>query len=127
MVEPDKLRFEPDATYRVRSVECAQGMPLLITENGLRLTLLGLQVPADRLPSAVAYLQRYVVGRRVIVRFEAPPETEGAPLPAYIYLTNRLFINRKMIEMGLARAARERRHRYYQRFVEAEQETVNGK
>ncbi|MDW8107509.1 MAG: site-specific DNA-methyltransferase [Armatimonadota bacterium] len=127
LIEPDKLRFEPNATYRVRSVECAQGMPLLITDNGLRLTLLGLQVPADRLPSAVAYLQRYVVGRRVIVRFEAPPETEGAPLPAYIYLTNRLFINRKMIEMGLARAARERRHRYYQRFVEAEQETVNGK
>lgn len=122
LVEPKLLRFEPDATYRIVRLCCENGSetPLLITDNGLRISLLGLEVPLSQLDHAKAYLQQYVVGKRVILRFDAPPESEGAPLPAYVYLTNRLFVNRKMIEMGLARASRGARHRYYQRFIEAE-------
>ncbi|MDW8417625.1 MAG: hypothetical protein RML92_08775 [Bacteroidia bacterium] len=37
---------------------------------------------------------------------------------AYVYLKNRLFVNRKMIEMGLA-VVREWEHRYKERFSQA--------
>jgi endonuclease YncB( thermonuclease family) len=43
----------------------------------------------------------------------------------YLYLTNRLFVNRKMIEMGLAIADRNCSHRYRERFIAAE-EKQNG-
>lgn len=47
-------------------------------------------------------LRRYGVGKPIRLRYECPPEATGRPLPAYVYLSNRLFINRKMIESGLA-------------------------
>ncbi|BCW96170.1 MAG: hypothetical protein KatS3mg018_1652 [Fimbriimonadales bacterium] len=38
-----------------------------------------------------------------------------------MYLTNRLFINRKMIEMRLAVADRAQPHRYLERFIAGEE------
>jgi hypothetical protein len=43
-------------------------------------------------------------------------------VPAYIFLTNRLFVNRKMIEMGLADADRTIWHRYREKFLDTEQQ-----
>jgi DNA modification methylase len=129
LVEPKQLKFEPNATYRITRLcdEDSLPTPLLVADSGLRLTLLGLEVPPEQRERARAYLQQYVVGKRVMLRFDVPPEAEGAPLPAYVYLTNRLFINRKMIEMGIARASRSQKHRYSQRFLEAEREAGSGK
>ncbi|GIV05955.1 MAG: methyltransferase [Fimbriimonadales bacterium] len=129
LVEPKQLNFEPDATYRITRLcdEDSLPTPLLVADSGLRLALLGIEVPPEQREQARAYLQQYVVGKRVILRFDVPPESEGAPLPAYVYLTNRLFINRKMIEMGIARASRSQKHRYAQRFLQAEQEVHNAK
>jgi len=62
------------------------------------------------------------LGKRVLLRFDRPPEQNVAPVPAYLYLTNRLFVNRKMIEMGLANADRTVWHRYRERFLQAEAE-----
>ncbi|MCS7001029.1 MAG: DNA methyltransferase [Candidatus Kapabacteria bacterium] len=129
IVDPEKLKFEPKATYRIVQL-CEEKdipAPLLLTENGLQLSLLGIEVHPGRREDAHAYLSRYVVGKRVVLRFDVPPVGENAPLPAYVYLTNRLFINRKMIEMGIARASRHLQHRYYKRFIEAEREAANGK
>lgn len=122
LVEPRQLKFEPNATYRILRLcdEDNLPTPLLVADTGLRLALLGIEVPPDQREQARAYLRQYVVGKRVILRFDVPPEAEGAPVPAYVYLTNRLFINRKMIEMGMARASRSQKHRYYQRFLAAE-------
>ncbi len=122
LVEPNHLKFEPDATYKVitlvRESDCT---PVLLLDNGLRVSLLGVTIPSELYEQAHAYLRRYVVGKRVILRFEHSPEDVGAPVPAYLYLTNRLFVNRKMIEMGLAQADRSRHYRYRQRFIEAEE------
>jgi endonuclease YncB( thermonuclease family) len=63
------------------------------------------------------YLRRYVLGKRVVIR-GYPPQTDGR-LPAYLYLTNRLFINRKMIEMGLADADPTVQHKYRDKFLRA--------
>jgi len=56
----------------------------------------------------------------LLLRFDRPPQAPGAPVPAYLYLTNKLFVNRKMIEMGLADADRAVWHRYRDKFLEAE-------
>jgi len=92
--------------------------PILVVDNGWRVSLLGVEVAPAQWAAAEAYLRRYVVGKRVILRMEASP-SERTPTPAYVYLRNRLFINRKMIEMGIARAAHQK-HRYYERFLRAE-------
>jgi hypothetical protein len=67
------------------------------------------------------YLLHYVVGKRVIVRLDDAVKANGTTRPVYVYLTNRLFVNRKMIEMGLAQADRSRNYRYRRRFEEVEE------
>ncbi|MDW8105215.1 MAG: site-specific DNA-methyltransferase, partial [Armatimonadota bacterium] len=98
LVEPKQVDFEPKATCRIVRLcyENGSTTPLLITDNGLRLTLLGVEVPPEQQERAQSYLQQYVLGKRVMLRFDAPPEAEETPVPAYVYLTNRLFINRRM-------------------------------
>lgn len=86
--------------------------------DGSLVRLLGITVPPEHRDAAITYLRRRVLGKRVFLRHEAEPAENG--LSAYVYLTNRLFINRKMIEMGLARADRTVRHRWQERFIRAE-------
>lgn len=117
-VDPGRLRFGPEATYRVVAIQEDCTVTL---DNGLVISLLGISVPVDRRQEALRYLRQYVLGKRVFVRFHVPPEASGAPLPAYLYLANKLFVNRKMIEMGLARAIKDVEHRYLRKFVEAEE------
>jgi endonuclease YncB( thermonuclease family) len=89
-------------------------------EDGRLVRLLGVVVPPECRNDAVEYLRRYVLGKRVVIKSEGELLESEQPPAAYVYLTNRLFINRKMIEMGLARAERERPHRYQRRFMQCE-------
>jgi DNA modification methylase len=123
LVEPKYLKFEPESTYKVAGIRNdINGLPVLIMDNGLQISLLGVRIPPNCKEQVHDYLQRYVVGKRVILHFDQPPNGTGEPVPAYLYLSNRLFINRKMIEMGLARADRHCPHRYRQRFIKAEEQ-----
>ncbi len=72
----------------------------LRTETGLTVRLAGITVPPERERAALEYLHRYVLGKRVVLRFDQP-QADGT-VPACLFLTNRLFINRKMVEMGIA-------------------------
>lgn len=114
---------ESEPTHKVIGIAREDtSTPILHIDSGLRVRLLGITIPTDRYQHALAYLQRYVVGKRVILRFEEAPTDNCSPVPAYLYLTNRLFVNRKMIEMGLADADRSCQHRYRERFIQAEKE-----
>ncbi len=124
LVDPKKLRFGSEAQYRVVAVhdDCTLRM-----DNGLLVTLLGISVPPDRREKALEYLRRYVLGKRVVLRFDLPPKAQGGLLPVYLYLENKLFVNRKMVEMGLALAEKDLPHRYREKFLKLEaQRNVKG-
>ncbi len=70
-------------------------------ESGHNIALLGLQIKPEQAESARAYLHQFVRGQQVYVRFD--PKVLGDE--AYLVLKNKIFINRKMIEAGLATAA----------------------
>jgi hypothetical protein len=54
----------------------------------------------------------------VLLRCESP-QADGT-VAAYLYLTNRLFVNRKMIEMGIADADPTTQHPLRGKFLRAE-------
>jgi DNA modification methylase len=113
---------EPEATHKVVAL-CNNGnhTPVLLTDSGLTISLLGIVVPPNLQRQAQDYLNRYVVGKRVLLRFDPLRGASETPTPTYLYLTNRLFVNRKMIEMGLAQADRNHAYRYRERFIAAEE------
>jgi len=88
------------------------GPTTLRLEDGREITLLGISVPDSLKSEALAYLDEYVVGKRITLR--AP--LEANPEVAYVRLKNRIFINRKMLEMGLARPDQTIDHPQKQRF-----------
>ncbi|MCS6831177.1 MAG: DNA methyltransferase [bacterium] len=89
-------------------------------EDGRIVRLKGVFVPVQQRDRAIEYLRRYVQGKRVVIKVEEKELENGQPLDAYVYLSNRLFINRKMIEMGLAWAERGKPHRFLDRFIQSE-------
>ncbi len=117
LIDPEKVRLDKEATYRVTAILDAHTLRM---HNGLIVRLLGITVPPQLEEKAIAYLHRFVLGKHVHLRFDHPPQSGGEPIPAYLYLTNRLFVNRKMIEMGLANADPHCAHRYRQKFLQAE-------
>ncbi len=81
--------------YKVAEV---LGSTRLLLEDGREITLLGLTVPEALEDEATAYLREYVAGKRITLRTPLESRLDAA----YIRLKNRIFINRKMVEMGLA-------------------------
>ncbi|MGC9358409.1 MAG: DNA methyltransferase, partial [Anaerolineae bacterium] len=116
---PD-LRPLPESRRRRRKkrelfrVSEALGPCHLRLADDRKITLLGLVVPPDLEAETLDYLREYVVGKRVSLR----TPLDQQPDAAYVYLKNRLFINRKMIEMGLAQPTDEE-HPYLEKFMTA--------
>lgn len=84
-------------------------------EGGEEICLLGVRVAPEQMAEAVQYLERYVRGRYVRLRRPLPDSADGA----YVYLKNGLFVNRKMIEMGVAQADEQQLHPFRERFLRA--------
>lgn len=124
LVDPKHLKFVEEATYKVTAVVDERTLQM---DNGLTVQLLGVIVPTEKRELAIAYLRKFLLGKRVVLKFECPPEADGTPLSAYLYLTNRLFVNRKMIEMGLADADRTIWHRYREKFIATEEKRSGTK
>jgi DNA modification methylase len=89
---------------------------LQIEEQGL-VALAGIQVLPEQEEEALRYLRRFLLGKRVFLRWESAFTN---PPAAYVYLSNRLFVNRKMIEMGLARAEESTSYKYKEKFLAAQ-------
>ncbi len=100
----------------------------LKTDTGFTIKLLGIHIPPEKQQEALDYLRQYVRGKQVFLRFPVQEQSKDKNKVAlsYLYLANRLFVNRKMIEMGLADADRTVYHPFIEKFLIAE-EKRNGK
>ncbi len=109
-IAPDKMRFGADAFYRVRGLEGHY----LVLDTGLQVDLLGVDIVDEK--AYRAYVQRYLVGRQVSLRYDKPEDavTQGVAR-AYVYLKNKIFVNGYLLKAGIARPASES-HRLQKKF-----------
>lgn len=127
--DPDAFKFGKDASYKVREIVDEKTLKM---DTGLSVSLLGVTIPTESATRTRGYLERYLKNKSVLLQFDTASNPDAnaannltnAPVPAYVQLTNKLFINRKMIEMGLAIADRETPHKHRARFVAAEEAAV---
>lgn len=123
--DPKQFRFGPDQTYKVAEIVDERTLRL---DTGLVVTLLGVAVPPANRERVREYLRRFLQGKAVLLRFENTPSENAdpaVPLAAYVQLANKLFVNRKMIEMGLAVADRACHHRFRDKFLAAEEKAAS--
>jgi len=112
-------RPKPGRTAKVTSI---LGPTSLELDDGSQITLLGIKVEASQHQAATEYLGKFV--RRKKVRVVAVGTDD--PSASYLYLSNAIFINRKMIEMGIARCDEECQHRFSGKFLALEAAVAAG-
>ncbi len=112
VVEPNKLRFGRDKLYKVREI-LEDGSLLL--DTGLTVSFRGVKL--TDLKKVKGYLNKYVLGKEVYLKFDKGYTAENKKVEAYVYLKNRIFINAYLIKSGLAVADREKDYDLKKKFL----------
>ncbi len=106
----EKSERESEPLLKVRAVLDERTLQM---EDGREIALLGLRISENQRQAARDYLEASVRGKWVYLRHD------GDESEAYLLLKNKLFVNRKMIEAGLADAA-DVPHKWHAKFFKAQ-------
>ena len=115
--QEERASRERELTYKVSEIVDERTIRL---DSGQLISLLGVEVPLNRKDQAQEYLNHFVRGKKVLIRQDNGIGVQGERLPAYVLLSNKIFINRKMIEMGLAVADTSMEYQHRKKFAHAE-------
>jgi DNA modification methylase len=98
-IDPKKFNFRKERTYRVIEIIDEETIKL---DTGLKVKLLGLKV--NKREDAIDYLRKYVLGKEVFLRFDNRKNkiSNQDTISAYVYLKNKIFINKYLIKSGIA-------------------------
>jgi DNA modification methylase len=98
-IDPKKFNFRKERTYRVIEIIDEETIKL---DTGLKVKFLGLKV--NKRKEAIDYLRKYVLGKEVFLRFDNRENkiSNQDTISAYVYLKNKIFINKYLIKSGIA-------------------------
>jgi DNA modification methylase len=98
-IDPKKFNFRKERTYRVIEIIDEETIKL---DTGLKVKFLGLKV--NKRKEAIDYLRKYVLGKEVFLRFDDRENkiSNQDTISAYVYLKNKIFINKYLIKSGIA-------------------------
>ncbi|MCM8774717.1 MAG: thermonuclease family protein [Candidatus Omnitrophica bacterium] len=136
LVDPKKFKFgtvidlngkqEREDTFRVISIPEPNE---IILDSGLKVKLLGVKPieEADYKQKAILFLKNLITGNRVYLKYDNLKFDDEKNLLAYVYLTNKTFLNAKLIMNGLVRCDRKLNFQYKDRFIKYEDEAKSKK
>lgn len=96
-ISSELFRFKRERLYKVRKVldECT-----IELDTGLIVKLLGIKV--IKKSEAKIYLEKFVKGKQIFLKFDPSYKPEKDVVPAYVFLKNKIFINKEMLKQGIA-------------------------
>jgi modification methylase len=87
-------------------------------DNGDTVKLIGLRTLKSKQKKATEYLRKLTAGKKVYLREDPLQLTaEDGKRPVYLYLSNRTFVNMRLLREGLARAVRRGSYRKKEKFL----------
>lgn len=95
----DPKNFDSGKMKLYRVVEIVDSSTLRL-DSGLIVKLHGIQIFDNE--STLSYLNNYVRGKQVLLKFDDSAIPNGDIIPAYVYLRNRIFINKELIKQRFA-------------------------
>ena len=97
VIEPDKLKFGKDNLYKVVDILDDGKLKL---DTGVVVKLRGIII--TNLEATVLYLRRYILKKKVYLKFDKNYVANENLVEAYVYLKNKIFVNAYLIKSGLA-------------------------
>jgi hypothetical protein len=98
-IDPKKFNFRKERIYKVIEIIDEETIKL---DTGLKVKFLGLKV--NKKEEAIDYLRKYVLGKEVFLKFDNRENKilNQDTISAYVYLRNKIFINKYLIKSGIA-------------------------
>jgi len=120
-IDPGKFRFNNDRLYRVARI-LDEGTLLL--QTGLIVKFLGVKIVQKE--AALRYLNQYLLGKQIYLKFPPGTKLENGSIATYVYLKNKIFINAYLIQSGMGIPDTSRHHLYEAKFLKLHEEVENG-
>ena len=116
LIEPKLFKFEDERLYRVAEIVNEETLKL---DTGLVVKLFGVKILPTKEKDAKEYLEKFVKGKHVFLKFDTFSKIEEGTTFAYVYLKNKIFVNKEMIKLGFAKSA-DYYFSYKDKFLEIE-------
>ena len=97
IIEPEKLKFGKNNLYKV--VEILKDGKLKL-DTGLVVKLQGISITKQE--EVLDYLNKYVLKKKVYLKFDNTTSTNNGTVEALVYLKNGIFINGYLLKSGMA-------------------------
>jgi DNA modification methylase len=110
-IDPKKFKFKGDRVYKVVKVVNENTIKL---NTGLAVKFLGVKI--NKKQDTARYLQDYIVGKNVFLKFHDDEIIDENTVMAYVYLKNKIFVNAYLIKSGLASPDFTINHKYKDKF-----------
>jgi DNA modification methylase len=99
VISPDKLGFGAEKLYRVTNIVDIDTIEL---DTGLKVSFFGIKINPNESGKLINYLNEYVKGKQVFLEFDSYSNPESETIPAYVFLKNKIFINKELVRQNLA-------------------------
>ena len=120
-IDPQKFKFRGDRLYRVVEIIDESTIKL---NTGLFVKFLGVKI--DKKEDTIRYLQDYILGKNVFLKFHGNKVINQNTVMAYVYLKNKIFVNAYLIKSGLGSPDFSTNHKYKDKFIQLWKERQNG-
>lgn len=121
LIEPGKINFKKEELIKVKRIIREDYLEL---ENGLIVKLIGISILNRE--KALEYLENFVKGKEIFIKLDSYCKPENNTVPAYVFLRNKIFINKEMIKLGIASVA-DYQFKYRKKFLETQRRAKNEK
>jgi site-specific DNA-methyltransferase (adenine-specific) len=112
----DKSSVERDSYYTVKEIMSPE---MLILNNGLKISLLGVKAKSEKNGEAIQFLRNKLHGNKVSMKFDCIRYDKNNNLLCYLYFRNKTFINVHLIKSGLVDVDTTIEYTYKSRFLAA--------
>jgi len=102
LMEPNSFRLRKEMLYKVIEVLDKDSLQL---DNGLIIKLLGIEVDPAKEKNVLEYLDKFVRAKQVSLKFGTSQKINNNRTYAYVYLRNKIFVNKEMLKLGFAKPA----------------------
>lgn len=112
-IDPSKFNFKRDRLYKVDDIVSEDTIKL---NTGLNVKFLGVKI--DKKDETLCYLQDYLLGKNIFLKFGNNEISGKNTIEAYVYLKNKIFINTYLIKSGLGSPNFSSNHRFKDKFIQ---------
>ena len=120
-IDPKKFKFKGDRLYKVVDIGNDNTIKL---NTGLIVKFSGIKI--DKKEDTIHYLRKYILGKKIFLKFHNSEIIKENTVSAYVYLKNKIFVNAYLIKSGLAVPDFSVNHKYKDKFIQLWKERKNG-